>query len=294
MNDYISANEDPEEIIPVYDKPLRQALDHMLEGIQIIGFDWRYIYVNNSFARHGKYPKEEFLGSTVMEKYPGIEQTEVYKVYQRCFNERVHIHMENKFVFPDNSVGWFELSFQPVPEGILILSIDITERKKNEEKILHINEELEQKVKERTGQLEEHIRKLKESEEKFQKAFQASAAAISITRLSDSVYVDVNDSFVKMTGSSYEELVGHTSVEAGFITDLGKREAVLQEVKEHGSVKDFEISIKNRAGQNLYVLSSIETVVVNGEKYAINIIYDITNRKKTEVSMDFEPHCEDG
>jgi len=239
MKGHISANEDPDEKIRVHDKPLRQALDHMLEGIQIVGFDWRYIYVNDAFARHGKYPKEEFVGSTVMEKYPGIEQTEIYNVYQRCFNERVHIHMENRFVFPDNSVGWFELSFQPVPEGILILSIDITERKKNEEKILHLNEELEQKVKERTAQLEQHVQQLKESEEKFQKAFHGSAAAISITRLSDSVYMDVNEAFVKLVGVPYEELIGHTSIEIGFVADVEKREAVLQEVRAHGSIKDF-------------------------------------------------------
>lgn len=285
MKDHISEQEDREVSIRAHDKFLRIALDNMLEGIQIIGFDWRYIYVNNAFALHGKYPKEDFVGATVMEKYPGIEQTEVYKVYQRCFNERVPIHMENRFVFPDNSIGWFELSFEPVPEGLLILSIDITERKKSEEAILQINAELEQRVKDRTAELEEHIRQLKENEEKFQKAFQASAAAMSITRLSDSVYVDVNEAFVKMTGASYEELIGHTSVEVGFIADFEKRQDALKQVRDKGSLKDFEISILNKAGQKLNVLSSIETTVVNGERYAINIIYDITARTKAEEQL---------
>jgi PAS domain S-box-containing protein len=107
----------------------RHSFDNLIEGIQIIGFDWKYIYVNEAMARHGKYSRQEFLGHTVMEKYPGIEQTNIYRVFQRCFNERVPFQLENEFVFPDKTIGWFELSFQPVPEGIFIMSVDITERK---------------------------------------------------------------------------------------------------------------------------------------------------------------------
>ena len=131
----------------------RNTLENMLEGIQIIGFDWKYIYVNDAMARHGKYSKEEFIGHTVMEKYPGIEQTEIFKVYQRCLNERVSIHLENEFTFPDKTKGWFELSFQPVPEGLFILSVDITDRKIAEEKIITLNKELEERVIQRTEQL---------------------------------------------------------------------------------------------------------------------------------------------
>jgi len=55
-------NDVTEEQIRAGDKRLRETLDHLLEGIQIIGFDWKYIYVNDAMARHGKYPKRSFIG----------------------------------------------------------------------------------------------------------------------------------------------------------------------------------------------------------------------------------------
>lgn len=128
------------------EKQLHYTMDNMLEGAQIIGFDWRYKYVNDSFLKHAKYSREELIGYTVMEKYPGIEQTEIYKVYQRCFTKRIPIHLENEFTFPDGSQGWFELSFQPVPEGVFILSVDITERKRAEQNLINANKMLDRRA----------------------------------------------------------------------------------------------------------------------------------------------------
>jgi len=129
---------------------------------------------------------------------------------------------------------------------------------------------------------EEMQRRIMESEEKFQKAFQASRVAITITKLSDSTYFDVNDAFVQMTGHSKEALIGHTSTELGIIVNLEKREEALQHIREHGSTKHFEATIRNKLGKILEILCSIDTILLDGEKYAINVIYDITERKKAE------------
>lgn len=110
----------------------RSTLDNMLEGCQIIGFDWRYIYLNDAAAGHGRRAKHELIGRPMMEIYPGIEQTSLFAALQRCMLERTSNLMENEFTFPDGSSGWFELGIRPVPEGIFILSVDISERKRAE------------------------------------------------------------------------------------------------------------------------------------------------------------------
>jgi PAS domain S-box-containing protein len=110
----------------------RNTLDNMLEGCQIIGFDWRYLYVNDAVARHGHKSKEMLLGSTMMEIYPGIENTDMFAALRRCMTERTPNYMENEFTYPDGTTGWFDLAIQPVPEGVFVLSVDITERKRME------------------------------------------------------------------------------------------------------------------------------------------------------------------
>jgi two-component system sensor histidine kinase UhpB len=132
-----------EEKIIASEKQFRHSLDNMLEGVQIHDFNWQYIYVNNALVKYSKCSREELLGHTLMERYPGLEQTALFQKMQRCMFERVAEHFETEFIFPDGSKTDFELSIQPTPEGIFILSIDITERKEAEEEIRKSNERYE-------------------------------------------------------------------------------------------------------------------------------------------------------
>jgi PAS domain S-box-containing protein len=114
------------------DATLRRALDCLREGFQIIGFDWRYVYVNPAAARHGRRSPAELVGRSMADMYPGIDQTSLFTILRRAMEERTSHIFENLFTFPDGTSRWFELRVQPVPEGICIYSADIDARKRAE------------------------------------------------------------------------------------------------------------------------------------------------------------------
>ncbi len=65
----------------------------------------------------------------MMECYPGIENTEMFRALRRCLDEGTSHVMENEFIYPDGSTAHFELRIEPVPQGVCVLSLDVTKRK---------------------------------------------------------------------------------------------------------------------------------------------------------------------
>jgi PAS domain S-box-containing protein len=135
----------------------RTTLDNILEGCQIIGMDWRYKYLNNAAAVHNRRPNSELLGRTMMEAWPGIEESSAFPHLRRSMEERVATQEEVEFFFPDGSSGWFDVRSEPVPEGIFILSTDVSERHAAEEELRRLNQTLEDRVAARTEELQEAL-----------------------------------------------------------------------------------------------------------------------------------------
>jgi signal transduction histidine kinase len=131
------------------------------------------IYLNDAAAIHNRRPNAELLGNTMLAAWPGIETTQVFSLLDRCMRERIAFHEEVDFVFPDGRTGWFDVRAQPVPEGIFVLSIDISERKKAERALHQLNESLELKVAERTRDLKEASERA-EAADRIKSAFLAT------------------------------------------------------------------------------------------------------------------------
>ena len=114
------------------DDRFRTILDHLLEGCQIIGFDWRYLYVNDAVCRQAQKEASELLGRRMMDVFPGIDSTVLFATLARSMEARTTAKLLNEFTHADGSRGWFELSIQPVPEGLFVMSLDVTEHKRAE------------------------------------------------------------------------------------------------------------------------------------------------------------------
>jgi PAS domain S-box-containing protein len=189
------------------------------------------------------------------------------------------IDLEEYVVWPDGRVTWVSTTKVPLRDqegqiiGIMGISRDITERKQFEQNIQKLNEELKQ-----------YAAQLKESEEKFSKAFLASPAAMSIANAADGRYIDINEAMAEMTGYSREESLGRTSLELGLV-DMEARAKILTSGREYGFVRDVEIQIHTRSNQILDVLVSLEQIILNGQTCMLTIQYDITKRKRAEAEV---------
>lgn len=120
-------------------KEFQNVFDSLLEGIQILDFNWCFLYVNATLCNQVSLIKEDLIGKNIKDKFPGIETTEIFKVLTDCMVNGKIKHLQNEYVFNDTTTKWFELTIKPVKEGICILSVDITQHKKSELKILKIS-----------------------------------------------------------------------------------------------------------------------------------------------------------
>jgi PAS domain S-box-containing protein len=122
----------------------------------------------------------------------------------------------------------------------------------------------------------------RQSEERFSKAFRASPIGISISRLSDGVFTDVNDGFLRIFGYAREEILGHTALELKMYGDASERTELVQLLHENGEIRNFEKTTRTKSGEAIQVLFSTEMIALDGEMYALATVLDITERKRAE------------
>lgn len=240
------------------DQEKYSLFDRLIEGVQIISRDWKYLYVNEAISKHSMLSKERLLGHTLMETYPGIEDTELFRRIKSCMQDCSTHKMQVEFNFPQRAVGYFDLRIQAIPEGVLILSIDVTEQKKAEEA-------------------------LKKSEEQYRMIFngiQESFVVYDVVadesgKVTDLRFVEVNPAAEKIFGKTHEELIGHTRSEVLGALDTGAAE-ILKKVlvmKEQVRTERFVAAV-NRWFE-------VFTFITKDGRIA-NLNLDITKRKQAE------------
>ncbi|HBN09431.1 MAG TPA: hypothetical protein DD435_12545 [Cyanobacteria bacterium UBA8530] len=129
------------------------------------------------------------------------------------------------------------------------------------------------------AQRKEIEEQLRLSEEKFYKAFQANPVMISLSRIDDGCYLDVNLAYTQLVGFSREELIGHTSIEVGIWTPE-ERGATVEKLLEEKHLRNLEISFKRKSGEVRDGLFSAELIEMGGENCMISVVQEVTEHKK--------------
>src|SRR4030095_10908866 len=155
---------------------------------------------------------------------------------------------------------WFEARMVRVGENILCVVRDIRGRKNSEAEI-------------------------RASEERFAKAFRANPQPMSITTLAEGRYVDVNDSFLAMSGYTREEVIGHRSLELTVWDSPPTRADFIRRLQRDGTIENTETTFRGKNGRIRTLLSSAESRELSGENFLLVSSSDITERVQAQQAL---------
>ena len=123
---------------------------------------------------------------------------------------------------------------------------------------------------------------LRQSEEKFRKAFIISPDAVNINRLQDGMYIAINKGFTQIMGYTEADCIGKTSLEMNIWANPEDRKVLVDGLLENGEVVNLEARFLSRNGDIKYGLMSASVLELNNVPHIISITRDITERKRAE------------
>jgi PAS domain S-box-containing protein len=234
----------------IAEAPSGRLLFHNIEASRLLH---RPFLVAEDYRGHPKYGavREDGLPYQA-EEYPAARSLMFGEIVK---NEEIRYRLE------DSTEAYFSVNSAPIYDGegrmvlTIVTIIDIAERKLAEAA-------------------------LRESEERFAKAFQVSPDGLAISRIADAVLLEVNDSFVAMSGYGRDEIIGQSAMH--LYADPSSRERALKILKEQGLVRDFELTMRRKSGEVRWILFSAEPMDLRGEHCWLTLSRDITERKHAE------------
>ena len=194
------------------------------------------------------------------------------------FNRKVSIDREDE-------LGTLARMFNQMSEQLKV----------SHEQLSDYSRSLEQKVDERTHELQQEVAErtaaesaLRLSQEKFYKAFRSSPDLITIATVEEGRYIEVNDSFERISGYTAEKAIGQTSLELQVWDCPKDRDRVVQTLREQGIVHNYEYNLRTKSGELRTMLLSAEIIELGERACLLAVHHDITERKQASLALQAE------
>ncbi len=244
------------------------VLDHLPVGVVLTsGDEERTIYQNPKFLELFGYSIEQF--PTVAEWWPLAYPDPVYREQlSRNWRRRMEAARTKGEIEPnevtitchDGTKKYVRVLGRVIGDRNFVAFVDLTERKQAEEA-------------------------LKKSEEKFSKAFRQSPMSITLTTIKDHRYIEVNETFERMTGWGRDEVIGRTPFDIELWVNPAERVGLAKRVQQEGRLVGVEVQFRRKDGAIRTGLVTAEQIEVNGEACAIAVFDDITDRRRAEEAL---------
>jgi two-component system cell cycle sensor histidine kinase/response regulator CckA len=126
---------------------------------------------------------------------------------------------------------------------------------------------------------------LRESQLRFSRIFDASPIPITLCRLTDDRYVDVNESFLTLGGFTREEVIGHTTLSLGVYPNAAMRTKIIEELRQHGKCQVNDQPFRTKSGKIIDTRLWLEVLPLPDVQLVLAIALDVTKSKRAEESL---------
>jgi PAS domain S-box-containing protein len=247
-----------------YKERYRLLYEGCVDGYAAIDKDGFFTDFNSAFTLMMGYTGQELRGRTYRDVTPGkwhdmeeiiLREQVMTRSYSHIFEKE--FQRKDGHIFPAVLRTYLLKDNNGEYAGIWAFIRDITDRKQTENA-------------------------LRVSEERFYKAFSSSPAPTALTSIADGRFIDVNDSGLSLLEFTREEVIGHSILELSIWRNPETRERYISKLLKEGSLHDEPIQLRTQSGAIKEILWSCEIIKINDEDAMLSILYDVTERNRTE------------
>ncbi len=255
------------ELIKQSEKQFRTTFENAPIGMCLADLDGRFIAVNQSLCAILGYTKDE-LTRLSFDDFTHPDDLGISKIWVKKMinNEDTTYNIDKRYIHKDGHTVWANAStslFRKTdgsPDYFISQIIDITERKKAEEK-------------------------LKKSEEKYRTLIDSTDTGFVILDEKGNV-LDANQKYVELTGCiSLNDILKHNVLDWTAEHCRGKNFLAVKECMENGFVRNLEIEYVHKDGTIVPIEISATVVKSDSGTQIMSLLYDISYRKKAEKEL---------
>lgn len=170
----VTERKEAEKALADSEQRFRAIINQATAGIVRSDEAGRFMFVNQTFCDMLGFSEWELMTNKIWGFTHQEDVDEDRRFYNRLMEKGIPFQVETRFIRRDRSILWVTLSTAPIldevgkPQSAVSVVVDLSERRKAEEELRQLNLELENRVKERTFELQTANAALSESRERLQ------------------------------------------------------------------------------------------------------------------------------
>lgn len=250
-----------EEVRLEEQKKFRSMIENSMDGMALYTADANVLYQSPAVKKILGYEPGEVHGTNVAEFIHPEDADRIGEAYRKVLETASEVvTAEARVRHKDGSYRWLEVSVsnrlnEPGIHALVANYRDITERKETE-------------------------RTLRQSEERFSKAFHSSPIPTCITTLDDGRFLDVNEAYLKLANWKREDVIGQTVEALGIYPDGGRPEFV-RKLLNNELVPGEQDTFITSTGETLDAAAFYELIEVGGQTCILSMFYNITEQNRS-------------